>query len=173
MHSPSIPASRRKVSGIGLPTCGRLLIGPPRTAMGDRLPGLSSWITYRSGHAKTFAILAARQAGRPVLLAIALLLGTAGCSRIVPKNAAKPEPQRFAILRFENLSAGSEADWIGRALAEVLSAELSGAPGLSVISTGELHSFDRNLGANGPLKLERGLNALWTKGGLQYAMPIR
>ena len=24
-----------------------------------------------------------------------------------------------------------------------------------------------------PLKLERGLNALWTKGGLMYAMPIR
>jgi Tfp pilus assembly protein PilF len=115
--------------------------------MADRLPGLSSWITYRSGHAKTFAILAARQARRPVLLAIALLLGTAGCSRIVPKNAAKPEPQRFAILRFENLSAGSDADWIGRALEEVLSAELSGAPGLSVISTGELHAFDRNLGA--------------------------
>ena len=24
-----------------------------------------------------------------------------------------------------------------------------------------------------PLKIERGLNALWTKGGLQYAPPIR
>jgi general L-amino acid transport system substrate-binding protein len=33
--------------------------------------------------------------------------------------------------------------------------------------------FDRNLGAGGPLKLERGLNALWKNGGLQYAMPIR
>jgi general L-amino acid transport system substrate-binding protein len=33
--------------------------------------------------------------------------------------------------------------------------------------------FDRHLGAGSPLKLERGLNALWTKGGLQYAMPIR
>jgi len=36
---------------------------------------------------------------------------------------------------------------MGRALSEVLSTELSGAPGLSVISTGELHAFDRNLGA--------------------------
>ncbi|HYM73463.1 MAG TPA: amino acid ABC transporter substrate-binding protein [Stellaceae bacterium] len=33
--------------------------------------------------------------------------------------------------------------------------------------------FDRHLGAGSPLKLDRGLNALWTKGGLQYAMPIR
>ncbi len=34
-------------------------------------------------------------------------------------------------------------------------------------------SFDRNVGANSPLKIERGLNALWSKGGLQFAPPIR
>src|SRR5947209_15157357 len=33
--------------------------------------------------------------------------------------------------------------------------------------------FDRHLGLNTPLKLERGYNNLWTKGGLIYAMPIR
>ena len=33
--------------------------------------------------------------------------------------------------------------------------------------------FDRNIGASSPMKLERGLNNLWTKGGLLYAMPIR
>jgi general L-amino acid transport system substrate-binding protein len=33
--------------------------------------------------------------------------------------------------------------------------------------------FDRFLGAGSPLKLERGYNNLWTKGGLIYAMPIR
>ncbi|MGF0537972.1 amino acid ABC transporter substrate-binding protein [Agrobacterium sp. ES01] len=33
--------------------------------------------------------------------------------------------------------------------------------------------FERNIGVNTPLKIERGLNALWTKGGLQYAPPIR
>ena len=33
--------------------------------------------------------------------------------------------------------------------------------------------FEHNLGAGSPLKLERGINNLWTKGGLQYAMPIR
>jgi general L-amino acid transport system substrate-binding protein len=33
--------------------------------------------------------------------------------------------------------------------------------------------FDRNLGEGSPLKIKRGLNSLWTKGGLQYAPPIR
>lgn len=33
-------------------------------------------------------------------------------------------------------------------------------------------SFERNVGAQTKLKLERGLNALWTKGGLQYAPPV-
>ena len=33
--------------------------------------------------------------------------------------------------------------------------------------------FERNLGASSPLKVERGVNALWTKKGLQYAPPIR
>jgi general L-amino acid transport system substrate-binding protein len=33
--------------------------------------------------------------------------------------------------------------------------------------------FDRNVGPESPLKLDRGLNALWTKGGLMYGMPIR
>ncbi len=34
-------------------------------------------------------------------------------------------------------------------------------------------SFDRNLGEGSPIKIRRGLNALWTKGGLMYAPPIR
>lgn len=34
-------------------------------------------------------------------------------------------------------------------------------------------SFDRNVGAGSPLKIDRGINALWNKGGLMYAPPIR
>jgi general L-amino acid transport system substrate-binding protein len=34
-------------------------------------------------------------------------------------------------------------------------------------------SFERNLGPNTPVKLPRGVNNLWTKGGLMYAPPIR
>ncbi len=33
--------------------------------------------------------------------------------------------------------------------------------------------YDRNVGPDTPLGLQRGLNALWTDGGLQYAMPFR
>jgi len=33
--------------------------------------------------------------------------------------------------------------------------------------------FDRNVGPDTPLKIQRGQNALWTKGGLQYAPPVR
>jgi general L-amino acid transport system substrate-binding protein len=34
-------------------------------------------------------------------------------------------------------------------------------------------SFERNVGQSSPLKIERGLNKLWNKGGIQYAPPIR
>jgi general L-amino acid transport system substrate-binding protein len=34
-------------------------------------------------------------------------------------------------------------------------------------------SFERNVGMGSKLRIDRGLNQLWTKGGLQYAPPIR
>jgi general L-amino acid transport system substrate-binding protein len=34
-------------------------------------------------------------------------------------------------------------------------------------------SFERNVGKDSALKIDRGLNKLWTQGGLQYAPPIR
>ncbi len=34
-------------------------------------------------------------------------------------------------------------------------------------------SFERNVGQESALKIQRGLNALWTEGGLMYALPIR
>lgn len=33
--------------------------------------------------------------------------------------------------------------------------------------------FEKNIGNGSPLKIARGINAPWNKGGLQYAMPIR
>ncbi|KAB2851279.1 MAG: amino acid ABC transporter substrate-binding protein [Hyphomicrobiaceae bacterium] len=33
--------------------------------------------------------------------------------------------------------------------------------------------YERNVGVKSPLKIARGINNLWTKGGLQYAPPIR
>jgi len=34
-------------------------------------------------------------------------------------------------------------------------------------------AFERNVGSGSPLKIARGANALWNKGGLQYAPPVR
>lgn len=34
-------------------------------------------------------------------------------------------------------------------------------------------AFERNVGSGSPLGISRGLNALWNKGGIQYAPPIR
>jgi general L-amino acid transport system substrate-binding protein len=33
--------------------------------------------------------------------------------------------------------------------------------------------FERNLGSGSPLAIPRGLNALWSNGGIQFAPPIR
>jgi len=33
--------------------------------------------------------------------------------------------------------------------------------------------FDRNIGEASPLKIKRGINDLWTRGGLQYGIPVR
>jgi general L-amino acid transport system substrate-binding protein len=57
----------------------------------------------------------------------------------------------------------------GRALGldEAWAANVIGAVG----NYGEI--FDRNVGAKSPLQLERGLNGLWTGGGLMYAPLLR
>ncbi len=34
-------------------------------------------------------------------------------------------------------------------------------------------AFDRNVGKDSPLKIDRGINALWNQGGFQYAPPMR
>jgi general L-amino acid transport system substrate-binding protein len=33
--------------------------------------------------------------------------------------------------------------------------------------------FERNIGQGSPLKIRRGLNALWNQGGIQFAPPVR
>jgi len=34
-------------------------------------------------------------------------------------------------------------------------------------------SFERNVGMGSSLKIDRGLNKMWNKGGIQYAPPVR
>jgi general L-amino acid transport system substrate-binding protein len=53
---------------------------------------------------------------------------------------------------------GLSADWAANIVAQVG-------------NYGEM--FERNVGMDSPLEIARGLNALWTDGGIQYAPPIR
>jgi general L-amino acid transport system substrate-binding protein len=106
------------------------------------------------------------------------------------------DPQWFAVVRW-TLMALIEAEELGLSTGNVdarrastepdirrflgLEANLGQALGLprdwgyqvvkNVGNYGEI--FERSLGDNSKLKLARGLNNLWTKGGLMYSMPFR
>jgi tetratricopeptide (TPR) repeat protein len=102
-------------------------------------------VSYKLGLALAFA------AG------LAALTALSGCARRV----AEPAVQRLAVLRFENLGADQSADWIGRALAEAVTSELAGAPGLYALPSSRFHAYERMLGArpvSAPgISAERGL----------------
>ena len=70
-----------------------------------------------------------------------------------------PEVRRLLGLQGDmGLMLGLDPEWAKRAIA---------ASG----NYGEI--FEANIGINTQIKLARGLNALWTQGGLQYAPPFR
>ena len=75
------------------------------------------------------------------IAAAVFLLGILCCSR-----APKPQIERIAVLRFENLSGDPSLDWAGRALSEILTAELAGSPRTYAIPISVLHGFDAVLG---------------------------
>ena len=77
----------------------------------------------------------------------------------IKSNPTNPEVKRFL---------GQEGDK-GKDLR--VSNEWAYNIGKQVGNYGE--SFERNLGQSSPLKISRGINALWSQGGLQYAPPIR
>jgi general L-amino acid transport system substrate-binding protein len=82
-------------------------------------------------------------------------------SQNIDSMKASPNPSIRRLLGVEGSfgeSLGLDNDWATRVIRKVG-------------NYGE--SFDRNLGAASELKIERGLNALWTQGGLQFAPPIR
>ena len=64
----------------------------------------------------------------------------------------------FAASERYSKALGAKPDWAAKTVE-------------SVGNYGEI--FERNLGAQSALKLERGLNRLWTHGGLMYAPPFR
>jgi tetratricopeptide (TPR) repeat protein len=79
------------------------------------------------------------KAALPALLAALLF---PACTRQPPG-----QPQRIAVVRFENLSSNVSGDWMGRAFSEVIAGELAGAPGLYAIPSSRMHNLDRILGA--------------------------
>jgi len=81
------------------------------------------------------------------------------------KTATNPEIQR--ILGVKNADGSAAGFGTGIGLPEDWVVQIVKAVG----NYGEV--FERNVGLNTPLKIARGKNALWNKGGLQYAPPIR
>ena len=66
--------------------------------------------------------------------------------------------QAIALGRAAVAPLGLPADWLAHAIA-------------SVGHYGQI--FDRNLGESSPLGIRRGVNALWTEGGILYAPPMQ
>ena len=80
-------------------------------------------------------------------------------------TSKNPEVQRLLGRENEDGSAAGFGTGIG--LDEAWAVNIIKAVG----NYGEV--FERNVGESSPLKIARGQNALWSKGGLQYAPPIR
>ncbi|WP_425280808.1 amino acid ABC transporter substrate-binding protein [Roseibium hamelinense] len=75
------------------------------------------------------------------------------------KGSDNPEVKRFlGVEGAYGEALGLDTGWAARLIA-------------AVGNYGEV--FDRNLGPQTPLGIERGLNALWSNGGIQYAPPVR
>lgn len=77
------------------------------------------------------------------------------------KNSENPDIKRFLGMEADSkigADLGLDADWAVKVIK---------ATG----NYGEI--FERNIGEGSPLKIARGINALWSKGGLQYSPPIR
>ena len=85
----------------------------------------------------------------------------------VEEMKASPNPEIKRLLGVKNEDGSASGFGTGIGLSEEWAAQIVKAVG----NYGEV--FERNLGESTTLKIARGKNALWSKGGLQYAPPIR
>ena len=80
-------------------------------------------------------------------------------AKVAADAAADPEVKRLLGIEGDmGVMMGLDNEWAKRAIS------VAG-------NYGEI--FEANIGASTPIGLARGLNALWTQGGLQYAPPMR
>ncbi len=82
-------------------------------------------------------------------------------SKTVDEAMKSPQPEIKRLLGTEGAygeQLGLTKDWVVRIVKQVG-------------NYGEV--YDRNLGTGSKLGISRGLNRLWTKGGIQYAPPVR
>ena len=92
-------------------------------------------------------------------LIIAEELGVTSANVDQMKNSPNPEIQRMLGVSGEyGEMLGLSKDWAYNVIK-------------AVGNYGEV--FDRHIGPNTPVGLERGLNQLWSKGGILYAPPFR
>jgi general L-amino acid transport system substrate-binding protein len=86
-------------------------------------------------------------------------LGVTSANVDAMKDTANPEIRRFLGLEgIKGEGLGLADEWCYNIIKQVG-------------NYGEM--FERTVGQSSPLKIGRGLNALWTQGGIQYAPPIR
>ncbi len=78
---------------------------------------------------------------RPAALAVLCVFAIACSSR-----PAATGTERIAVLRFENVGPDPSADWMGRAFAEIIAAEVSNARDFHVVNSSRLHSYGTALG---------------------------
>jgi len=75
------------------------------------------------------------------------------------KSSSNPSVQRLlGVTEDTGKLLGLDRDWLVRAVR-------------TTGNYGEI--YERNVGSKSPLKIPRGLNHLWNKGGLMYAFPVR
>ncbi|HEX6262192.1 MAG TPA: amino acid ABC transporter substrate-binding protein [Actinomycetota bacterium] len=87
----------------------------------------------------------------------------------VEQQAENPDDPQIAALLGVSFEAETETITVESGLG--LEDDFMQAVLQAVGNYGEI--FDRHIGPDSPLGLDRGVNALWTDGGIQYAMPFR
>lgn len=140
-------ATHLAATGLQPPQGRRVRILPERISREPHAPAVRSgdddWLILVRW--VLFALIAAEEAG------ITQAKAQAGMSDATVRRALEVDADIGKAL-------GTGPDWALRAVQ-------------SVGNYGEM--FERNLGSASPLKLERGLNRLWNRGGLMYAPPLR